>query len=135
MTTIRPAPVTILIFVAIGLIISLPGIDAIRLGEWPGLAFILVGFAIGAAPMSRFIISWDTDSLTYRGLISTRKIQFSEVREFHVHGPAFGDKFGPTLGLSIFSVSSDTPVMTINIKPFSRQDIARLTERLKQTTG
>ncbi|WP_281015658.1 MULTISPECIES: hypothetical protein [unclassified Mesorhizobium] len=37
------------------------------------------------------------------------------------------DRLGPTLGLRIFSASSNEPVMTINIKPFARRDIARLT--------
>jgi len=134
MTTIRPSLVTILIFVATGLAISLPGFDSLRLGQWSGLAFILVGVAIAVFPTSRFVISWDTDSLVYRGLITTREIKFSDVKRFRIHGHAFGDKFGPTLGLSIFSTSSDMPDMTINIKPFRSRDIALLTERLRKAT-
>jgi hypothetical protein len=131
-TTIRPSLVTFLIFAAIGLVTCLPGIDAVRLGQWQGLVFILVGGAIAAAPVSRYLISWDADALVYRGLIATRRIPFSDVKRFDVHGPALSNRFGPTLGLRIFSTSPDEPVMTINIKPFARRDIARLTERLKQ---
>lgn len=132
MTTIRPSLATVLIFAAICIVICLPGILAVRFGQWQGVVLILVGGVITVAPRARYLISWDADSLVYRGLVATRKIRFSDVKKFDVRGPAFGDRFGPTLGLRIFSGSSNEPVMTINIKPFARQDIARLTERLKQ---
>lgn len=133
-TTIRPSLVTILICAAVGLVICLPGIDALRLGQWQGLVFILVGGAIAVTPISRYLISWNADTLLYRGLTTTRRVQFSDVKKFEIHGPVLGNRFGPTLGLRIFSASSDEAVMTINIKPFARRDIARLTEKLKQAT-
>lgn len=133
-TTIRPSLFTSLIFTILGLVICLPGIDAVWLGQWQGMVFILVGGAITVAPISRYLISWNGDALVYRGLVATRRIRFSEVKKFDVHGPA-GNRFGPTLGLRIFSVSADKPVMTINIKPFARRDIALLIEKLKEATG
>jgi hypothetical protein len=132
---IRPSRVAVLILGVIGLVICLPGIDAVRLGQWQGFAFILVGGVFAIVPASRYLISWDEDALVYRGLILTRRIRFCEVKKFDVHGPAFNSRFGPTLGLSIFSASSKEPVMTINIKPFARQDIARLINKLKEETG
>ena len=86
-------------------------------------------------PLWRYRISWDERMLVYRGLITTREIQFSEVKKFDVRGPSPDDRYGPTLGLRIFSKSSKKPVMTINLKVFARSDIARLIERLKETTS
>lgn len=135
MTTVKASLTTILIFMTIGLIVCLPGADAMRLGQWQGAVFILAGGGIAIAPICRYFISWDDRALVYRGLISTRTIKFSEVERFDVHGPALSNRFGPTLGLRLFSKSSIEPVMTINLKPFTRRDITRLVETLKEKTG
>jgi hypothetical protein len=135
--TIRPSLRTIIVFVTLGLVICLPGFDSLlRLGQWrEGSVFVLTGGVFMVTPLWRYRISWDERMLVYRGLITTREIQFSEVKKFDVRGPSPDDRYGPTLGLRIFSKSSKKPVMTINLKVFARSDIARLIERLKETTS
>jgi hypothetical protein len=61
--------------------------------------------------------------------------RFSEIKRFDIHGPAQDNWIGPTLGLRIFSASSNEPVLTVNIKPFASRDIKRLTDRLTQAIG
>lgn len=133
--TFRSSLATSLIFATIGFIICAPGVYATCIGQWRGVAFILVGGAMTVMPLCHYLISWDERMLLYRGLVTTQKIQFSEIDSFEVHGPKLDNRFGPTLGLSILSKSSKKPAMTINIKPFARRDIARLIKKLKETTG
>lgn len=127
---IRPSSVTVLIFATVSLLISAPGIYAVWHGQWQGLVFI-GGGAIVTAPLFRYLIAWDENVLVYRGLIKTQKIQFSDVKKIDVSGPTPDNRYGPTLGLRIFSKSSGKVVMIINLKPFSRRDVGRLVGRLK----
>lgn len=124
--TIRPSPLAFLIFSLIWGVLCLPGIDAIRLGQWQGLLFIVIGGVITVGTISRYRISWNTEEIIYRGLLTTQCVRLSEIGKFDIHGPMLEKRFGPTLGLRIFSVKSDEPVMIVNIKPFARRDIKQL---------
>ncbi len=133
--TIRPSMASFLIFGGIGLIISLPGFDSIvRLGQWEGTAFVLIGGLFAVVPMSRYRISWDNNDLNYRGLISHGRIRFCDIRKFDFHGPS-RSRFEPTLGLRLFSKSSNHAVAIINVKPFAGCDIAALVQRLNEATS
>jgi hypothetical protein len=129
--TIRASSATKFLFAAIGLFVCLPSIVALHLGRFEGM----VGSAIAAVPVSRCRISLNEDVLAYRGFISTQQVRFSEIKRFDIHGPAQDNWIGPTLGLRIFSASSNEPVLTVNIKPFASRDIKRLTDRLTQAIG
>ena len=53
-TTIRPSLGASIIFAVMGIVILLPGIDAVWLGQSQGVVFILVGSAITVVPLSRY---------------------------------------------------------------------------------
>jgi hypothetical protein len=131
-TTIRPSLVTFIIFSMIGLIICLPGIDALRVGQWQGMVFVLIGCSITVGPVLRYMIWWDSEVVGYRGVFVTRRIDLSKIKKFDVCGPQLNERFAPTLGIRIFSAISGDPVIIINIKPFARRDIMRFKERLHQ---
>jgi hypothetical protein len=127
----KASGVTQITFSAIALIFVLPGIDALRLGKCQGLYFLLAGgIVIGA--IQRYRVSWDDETLSYRGVLRSRSIRFADVSHFEVGGPRRGRRNDPTVGLRIFAEQSSKPAMIINLKPFSREDTARLFERMHQ---
>ncbi|WP_431825466.1 hypothetical protein [Burkholderia sp. F1] len=135
MTTIKPSRLTVVIFCAIGGIIFLPGILALRLGQLDGIVSLLVGAPFVVVPLTRYRVSWDAETLVYHGLVGTRRVLFHDVKKFDICGSDAKSRFGPTFGLRIFTESSAKPVMTINVKPFSRQDLAQVVTRLNQAVG
>jgi len=135
MRVIRPSALTASIFGVMGLLICFPGFITVARGQLDGIVSLLMGAVVAIVPVARYRVSWDADMLTYRGLVVARTVRFSEMKKFDVSGPDPGDRFGPTLGLRIFDRSSPKPVMTINIKPFSRSDIAALVARLNEALG
>ncbi len=132
MSAIKPSRLTVFIFGVIGLIICFPGALTVARGQLDGVVSLLAGAFVAIGPIARFRVLWDADTLIYRGLLRTDIVRFSELKKFDVSGPDPGNRLGPTLGLRIFTKSSERPVMTVNIKPFSRRDVATLVAMLNE---
>lgn len=130
MTTLRPSRQTFLIFGAIYLPMALFGLQLIAKGDFGGIVLLLLGGALTIGPFLCYRVIWEDKALTYRGLVYTRTVQFSDIRTFKIHGPKAGDRYGPTVGLSIYLKKQSKPAMTINLKPFSTPDVERLEKRL-----
>ena len=125
---------TQIIFSVIALILAVPGIDALRQGQWQGLGFLLAGgIVIGA--IQRYRVMWDDETLRYRGVLCSHTIRFADISHFDIGGPRKGKPSDPTAGLRIFAVHSSKPAIIVNLKPFSRVDVARLLERMNRPTS
>lgn len=131
MKIIRPSKGTYLIFYFIWLLICIPGVYAIKLGQWEGFLFILFGGMVTVGAISRYRISWDTNQLIYQRLLTSVNINIKDISHVDIHGPVTLSRFEPKHGLRFFSTHSKKPFLTINITPFSRNDIKELTEDLK----
>jgi hypothetical protein len=135
-TTVKPGIGSCFIFGLFGLLPFVAGFDAVRLGQWQAaITFISLGTAFAFGPACRYRISWDENWLRYRGLVSSKKVLFSDIERFDIGGPYYKYGLGPTVGLCILGHLSSEPVMIINIKPFSRKDIKRLVDRLNRVIG
>lgn len=125
MTTIRSSRTTIVIFGAMASVMGLPGVYWLWSGYGKGAIVLLLGVFV-FLPALRYRISWSATTLSYRGVLFNRCVDLSDVRGFDMGSGATGGPFGPTIGLRIFTGSVDRPSMIINLKPFARDDIAKL---------
>jgi hypothetical protein len=132
---LRPSNTTYLIFVGIWLVIAaVNAVAFVPSGEWRSMVCLDIFFGVlFYFPILRLKIELMDSGLIYRGAISNRRVDLRDVRKYRVQTPSgsYRDRNNPTLGLAIFCKGkSKDPAVIINIKPFSREDIKFLMDRL-----
>jgi len=124
-TTIRSSKTTVVIFGGMASVIGLPGVYWLWSGYSRGLIVLLFGFFM-FLPALRYRISWNATTLWYRSVLFEHSVELPEIHKFDMASGATGGPFDPTIGLRLFARSTCKPIMVINLKPFARDDIAKL---------
>lgn len=136
MITIYAARRTYAIFVGFwGALAIISLLGAVHTGRFDiaGLEVAIVGGAISAATIARYRVCWGEKELIYRSLTRTRCINLADVTKIDVRGPA-GDRYGPTLGLGVYTKDKKRPALVINLKVFSQHDIGLLIDQLRRSS-
>lgn len=134
-TVIRASSMAYVIFLAIwGVVAFIGACVTLKSGVWsfPVLWIGLGGMVISIILLTRYRISWDDRRLTYRSVLSTSSVPFSNITRFDVRGPQ-DSRFDPTIALYVYSGAR--PAMVINLKLFSRADVQQLVVRLRDAVA
>lgn len=134
--TIRPCRRAVIVFSIIGGVIAIPGFHAFFwLGDIRGALIVAAGAGFASWYLIGLRISWDEEKLIYRQPFPVRRIAFRDISRFSTKRPQNYRGFVPVQSLSIYSGSSKRPVIVINTKPFSADDIKKLKMRLEEAAS
>lgn len=103
-------------------------VAAVRSSYWQSLYLAAAGTACLVFWLSRFRLTLAGNILSYRSLTGTRSMALDEIDRARIETISKGR--GSYQQLSIYSRDPQQPVMRINIKIFSRDDLRRLFDAL-----